>query len=404
MDQNFGVTDLAKLAMTAMGMSLAGNVSKSAGTAVEGQFQKLLEQRAKPAEKPVQGQKPADSDKAPADQAPEDAAKTETEDGQVSGETSESVVEKPAKEDPLEQAKRLAEQGAAFFLPEENFVWIDGDLKTGEIFGVYGPDEYIVAVVDGQRENIPIAGLESQQMDQLQEIVGQLEQLARAIDPEADAMLEATDPTVDHSPAKLLERVVDEQAGKVVGQAAEEVLVTNEDEDVQVELVDVEQAPEQVFHDVKAAPVKVGETYDAPQAQDVNEQIAAQLIPAMEQGQTKVELQLTPEHLGTVKVEITQSENGALHIAITAQSNETRSLLEKHSDSLQHMLASRTQNVVQVEVQRQEESQPKNPYDGHNGQNQQQPQQEQHRPRHSQSSQDFLHQLRLGLVDVEDEA
>ena len=404
MDQNYGVTDLAKLAMTAMGVSLAGNVSKAAGTAADGQFQKLLEQRAKPAEKPVQSQKPADPDKTPADQTADNTVKSEARDSQAAEETVDTAVEKPAKEDPLEQAKRLAELGAMFMQPQADETWIDVDRQSGEILGVYGPEEYVVAVLDGQRENIPIVGLEPQQLDQLQEIVGQLEQLARAADPEADAMLEATDPTVDHSPAKLLERVVDEQAGKVVGQAAEEILAMNEDEDAQVELVDVEQTPEQVFHDVKAAPVKVGEAYDAHQAQDVNEQIAAQLIPAMEQGQTKVELQLTPEHLGTVKVEITQSENGALHIAITAQSNETRSLLEKHSDSLQTMLASRTQNTVQVEVQRQEESQPKNPYDGHNGQNQQQPQQEQHRPRHSQSSQDFLHQLRLGLVDVEDEA
>ena len=150
---------------------------------------------------------------------------------------------------------------------------------------------------------------------------------------------------------------------------------------------------------MKAAPVKVGETYDAPQAQDVNEQIAAQVLPALEQGQTKVELQLTPEHLGSVKIEITQSENGSLHVAISAESSQTRNLLEKHSDSLQNLLAERSQAPVRVEVQRQEESQPKNPYDGHNGQNQQQQQQEQHKPRHPQNSQDFLHQLRLGLVD-----
>lgn len=401
MDQKISTTDLTKLAMAALSKSMAGNNTKAAG-AVEGQFQKLLEQRAKPVEKqPVQDKKPAEQEQDPTGQAVEGTAKPEAKDAEAVEETADAApVGKTPREDPLEQAKRLAEMGAAFFQPDENFTWIDGNLETGEIFGVYGPNEYIVAVTANGTENIPIADLSPQQLDQLQQTVGELKQFAGASDPEADAMLEATDPTVDHSPAKLLEKVVDEQAGKAVGQATEGILTPQEDEDTQVELVDVEQAPEQVFHEVKAAPIKVGESFEPQQAQDVNEQIAAQVIPALEQGQTKVELQLTPEHLGTVKIEITQSENGSLHIALTAQNSQTRDLLAKNTDSLQSLLAARSQNAVQVEVQRQEESQPKNPYDGHNGQNQQQQQQqEQHRPRGSQNSQDFLHQLRLGLVD-----
>ena len=126
----------------------------------------------------------------------------------------------------------------------------------------------------------------------------------------------------------------------------------------------------------------------------------------MEQGQTKVELQLTPETLGSVKVEITQSENGALHVAISAQNSEARNLLAKNADSLQNLLAARSQAPVQVEVQRQEESQPKDPYNGQNGhpsQDQQQ-QQQQRQSEHARSGEDFLHQLRLGLVDeTEDE-
>lgn len=398
MDQKISTTDLTKLAMTAMSMSMTGG-SKAAGAA-EGQFQKLLEQRTRPAEKPTEDTNVGrQQDQDPVDRPAEDGVRpAEAQKAQEGTEETQAPAQQAPKEDPLEQAKRLAEMGAVFFQPEENTIWIECDLETKEIFGVYGPDEYIVAVVDGQRENIPIAGLDPQQMDQLQQIAGDLQQLASAEDPEGDAMLEATDPTVDHSPAKLLEKVVDEQAGKAVGQAAEEVLTPQEDEDTQVELVDVEQAPQQVFRDVKAAPVKVGETYDAPQTQDVNEQIAAQVLPALEQGQTKVELQLTPEHLGTVKVEITQNENGALHIAITAQNSQTRNLLEKSANNLQDLLASRSQSPVRVEVQRQEESQPQHSYDGHNSQHQQQ-QQEQHRPHSSRNSQDFLHQLRLGLVD-----
>ena len=397
MDQKVSTADLSKLAMTAMGLSMAGKGSKLTG-AVEGQFQKLLEQRTKPVEN-QSTTKPQDQDAA---KQPADSTTKQTEAAEGRADSEKQVIgikEKPQQEDPLEQAKRLAEMGAAFFQPEENFVWIDCNLETGEIYGTYGPDEYIIAKVGDQTENIPIAGLNDQQTEQLQQLVGDLQQLASAEDPEGDAMLEATDPTVEHGPAQLLEKVVQEQTGEVVEQAAEEVLAPKEDEDIQTELVDVDRGPEQVFHDVKAAPVKVGESFDPQQVQDVNEQIAAQVVPALQQGETRVELQLTPEHLGTVKVEITQSENGSLHVAITAQNSQTRNLLEKSADSLQNLLASRSQTTVRVEVQRQEESQAQhNNYDGHNSQHQQQ-QQEQHRPRNYQDSQDFLHQLRLGLVD-----
>lgn len=421
MDQKISTTELTRLAMTALSMSMKGNAAKAAGAA-EGQFQKLLEQRAKPAEKPAAKSEVKSPEKQPGDKPAEDAAagvgnkqedqetveqpaeegvnQTEAKGEQVEVKETDVLLEQLPVEDPVEQVKRLAEMGAAFCQPDENFTWIDGDLKTGEIFGVYGPDEYIVAVTDGEKVNIPIVDLEPRQLEQIQQIVGDLKQLAEVEDPETDAMLEATDPTVDHSPAKLLEKVVDDQAGEVIEQVTEEVVAPQEDEDIQVELVDVEQGPKQVFQDVKAPPVKVGETYDAPQqAQDVNEQVAAQVIPALEQGQTKVELQLTPEHLGSVKVEITQSENGTLHVAITAQSSQTRNLLEKSADSLQSLLASRSQSTVRVEVQRQEESQPQQQsYDGHNSQHQQQEQQHQHRHHSAGNSQDFLHQLRLGLV------
>lgn len=414
MDQKISTTDLSKLAMTAMGLSMAGKNAKTAG-AVEGQFQKLLEQRTKPVQKTAQ--KPAEDPKAAGKQDQDTTVDQPAEDGttqqpeavegqQTDVEKTDASVEQAPMEDPLEQAKRLAELGAVFFQPDENTIWINANLETGEIYGAYGPKEYVVAMVDGQTENIPIVDLEPQQLEQLQQIIGDLKQMPSAEDPEADAMLESTDPTVEHGPAQLLEKVVQEQTGETVKQVTEEVLTPaktqeEDNEDIQVELVDVDQgqAAKQVFQDVKAAPVKVGESFEPQLAQDVNEQITAQVIPAMEQGETRVELQLTPEHLGTVKVEIVQSENGSLHIAITAQNSQTRNLLEKSADNLQSLLASRSQSTVRVEVQRQEENQPQhNNYDGHNSQQQQQ-QQEQHRPRSYQDSQDFLHQLRLGLVD-----
>ena len=187
-----------------------------------------------------------------------------------------------------------------------------------------------------------------------------------------------------------------------------EKLVQN-DKEPEAEIAGAEQAPRPVFERVEAAPVKVGETYRAEDSQqvdqpDVASQIDSKLGQALERGDSYVRIQLDPEALGQVTVEISQSSDGALRVAITAHSSETRSLLERHSSDLQGLLSSRTQQNVQVEVQRQQESQQgqnQHPYDGHNGHAQEQSGQ-QHQRRQERSSQDFIQQLRLGLIPMED--
>lgn len=171
------------------------------------------------------------------------------------------------------------------------------------------------------------------------------------------------------------------------------------------EVTEAEQAaPRQIFRDVEAVPVKVGEAPAAEEteAPDVARQVLPQLAQALEKGESMVRVQLTPDSLGVVTVEISQSADGILRVALSAHSSETRSLLERHASDLQGLLAGRTQDSVQVEVQRQQESQQnqnQHPYDGHNGQDQSGRQQEQQQRRQgSGHSQDFMQQLRLGLV------
>lgn len=182
---------------------------------------------------------------------------------------------------------------------------------------------------------------------------------------------------------------------------------TEDTSESKAEVTDVEQAPQRVFQDVESTPVKVGETYQTEEP-DVAKQIDTQLAQALNKGETHVRLQLTPEHLGSVTVDVTQNSDGILRIAISAHSSETRGLLERHLGNLQMMLANRTQQTVQVEVQRQEESQQgqnqENPYDGHNGSNREE-QEERQRQRNNQqekaATQDFAQQLRLGLIPEE---
>lgn len=230
-------------------------------------------------------------------------------------------------------------------------------------------------------------------------------------DPEADAMLEASAPGADNSPAALLEKATAEQFGKEVQQAAEEVQPEDKEGGGEFEILDAEQAPQRLFHDVEAAPVKVGEVYDAQQTEepDVAGQIDAQLANALETGESLVRVQLNPENLGTVTVEISQSADGVLRVALSAHSSETRGLLERHAADLQGLLNSRTQQSVEVDVQRGQESQQNQQqqqnYEGHNGhaQDSQEERRQQHRE-HPASSQDFMQQLRLGLIPSDGEA
>lgn len=188
----------------------------------------------------------------------------------------------------------------------------------------------------------------------------------------------------------------------------EEVKPQGEEDDAQVELLDTQQGPRQLFRDVEAAPVKVGEAYDVQETQepDVARQIDTQLAQALEKGESMVRIQLTPEHLGSVTVEISQSADGILRVALSAHSAETRGLLERHAGDLQGMLSSRGQEV-QVDVQRQQESQQgqnqqhQQNYDGHNGHAQDGQERRQQRREHT-SPQDFMQQLRLGLIPGEE--
>ena len=130
-------------------------------------------------------------------------------------------------------------------------------------------------------------------------------------------------------------------------------------------------------------------------------QIGEQLTKALESGETRVEIQLTPENLGKVTIEVTLNQEGALHITLHAENPETRSLLARDMGSLQMMLTRDTQQDVRVEVPQQQENH--NIYDQQHGQHQQQHSQQQRRQERRENPEDFLHQLRLGLIPVDGE-
>lgn len=166
-----------------------------------------------------------------------------------------------------------------------------------------------------------------------------------------------------------------------------------------------EEAPAEapVFGEVEAPPVKVGEAPKAEKPETpVEEQIAPKLTEALQKGETRVELSLTPENLGKVTVEMTWKEDGGLVVQLHAENHRTQGLLEKSVSGLEALLSRENQQEVRVEVPRQQESQQQNFYDGRQGHGGQR-QQERRQGRQTGSGEDFLQQLRLGLIPSEED-
>lgn len=159
-----------------------------------------------------------------------------------------------------------------------------------------------------------------------------------------------------------------------------------------------------VFRELRDIPVKVGEAQTAvrsgSEAAEVESQIDSAMVQAFKSGENRIELQLTPEHLGRIKVEMTWEADGTLRVALHAESDHTRGLLEKDAAGLQALLSRSAQQEVKVELPDRQEHQQlfEDGRQGGNRQGRQSQQQQEHR----QNEQDFLHQLRLGLIPTED--
>lgn len=287
------------------------------------------------------------------------------------------------------------QEAVAFAYNQETGEWYK---TTIEIKGHLAPGEGVKGWLEGPGIQPRMMAAAVQPMVQRQAIPVEETVETAVVQSQPEEVIE-----VSTQPEMNLEQ--DVQPKTEISETSAPVVQETAEEGEKVEVTDVSVGAKPVFHDVEAAPIKVGEAPAAEQGDtpDVGRQLSAPLVNALEQGDSRVTVQLNPENLGSVEIEITQSANGVLHVALTAANSETRGLLEKHAANLQAMLGSRGQEVVQVEVQRQEESQQgqNHSYDGHNGNPNQQQQQEQRRQRQSQNGGDFLQQLRLGLIPLD---
>ena len=164
-------------------------------------------------------------------------------------------------------------------------------------------------------------------------------------------------------------------------------------------------ASQPLFHDVKAAPVKVGENFQLDtQEPDMDANLADTIRFAAQQGLQQIEIRLSPENLGNLTIKLTQAADGTLQVVLHAANARAASLLNQHMDGLNAALQVHSQNSeVRVEVQRNEDSQQTQQQQQQtdpNGHNQQQ--QEQQRRQESEHSEDFVQRLRLGLFGLDD--
>jgi len=124
----------------------------------------------------------------------------------------------------------------------------------------------------------------------------------------------------------------------------------------------------------------------------------------LEQGTQTVAVKLAPEHLGTMVVEFTYSQDGSLHVILQASNPKAASLLNQHTAGLNSLLQSNTQAPVYVEVQQQDSSQSFQEQSQHQNHGHGNSQQESQHQKQQKQTQDFLEQLRLGMVSLDTQA
>ena len=167
----------------------------------------------------------------------------------------------------------------------------------------------------------------------------------------------------------------------------------------------MQEAP--LFEHVEAPVVKVAEvSRPIPlEAENGVEQLGNELNLVVNSADAnRIEVTLTPENLGKLTVEITRGSDGTLSVVLHTTTERAANLLDRGADGLRQMLAANSEREVQVQVRGSEETQQQflNP-DGQNDQENRQQQQQNRRRDEQRNTQDFLQQLRLGLVDVDDQ-
>lgn len=353
--------------------------AKSADSAGDGQeFEDMLVQQSKAQQGNSRPQKKAEDKKAP--EKPEQKSTQEDEAAEEGGElaaalvTSQPVVPIAA----FDTAEvKVAEDGTVILEP------------TGMEGIAQEQAAEVVGTAEVQPETVP-------QQEQVQEV--QFQQAAETVQGapkqeqpkvESQEVLEDTDVKDTGKPEITV------QESQQDGKPRDEEMEAN-----------VEQQSQPVFHNVRSTPVKVADVQRPVDAEEPQapQQIANDVLQAIEQGQNVVRIQLNPANLGSVTIELSRDAAGQLSIIMNPETARAASILTQHSSSLMAVLMNSGETTVSIEVNMPENAENAgmmmNP-DGHNGQN---PEDEDEKKKKQQdrtegvNAVDFLSQLRLGLI------
>lgn len=275
---------------------------------------------------------------------------------------------------PMDQAMAVQPEGAAV-VPVQSAVTMDTAL---------------------QADAMSLAGAQLQEMQQPVQAPGM--EAAAAVNPEQSVPQQAGE--------MVIPTTAEAGAAEDMTQQMPQTDVRQDQQGQQTEQAAVQSWHTPLFRDVEAAPVKVG---DAPvdmtaPAEEVKTSLSHALKGALEQGDQFLEIRLSPANLGNVVAEFTRNPDGALHVVLRAETEQAAKLLSNHASSLGLMLQDSTHAEVRVEVPQPQQEQTAWQQEQNGGQQQRQQQQQQQQQQPRREAESFLHQLRLGLVQMETQA
>ena len=392
---------MAQMAVQFSQNSLPQVGNSTSGTGEKSQFQTMLEDKKTQAESTRPEQKPADStasQEAPVQKPVEDGGQTEaapSTDGQNDRVLAELAAALTAPAVPVQVPVVIQEPEAAE--PQAEVLALTAEIlpaaeqqpqgvETAAPVAHEAPAQQAVPLQEAQPELVQTQTQTQQVQPQSQENVQQ----PQTVQPQAQAQQEVQ-PVVEEQTQVRAEAPDVQTSGKQSQDTPDAVTVQDNS------------AGQPLFREVETAPVKVG---NAPTLDTTSDQFDANLsrtlMGALEQGQQKVALRLSPEHLGNLTVELTRSDAGVLQVVLRAENEQTAHLLREHASTLGMLLQSSGQGEVRVEVpQARESERPWQQPDQQNGQQERGQSRHQEQQPRREETEDFLHQLRLGLYQAD---
>ena len=336
-------------------------------------------------------------------QKPENGQNTQTKPTTDQGKTEDATVtqpEQPLSDEELELRMALLGGMNPYSISLQNVMPAEGQVQADGLVEVCATGQQPVAEVEqvvggapeaGQNTQ-PIVPMESQQEVSAAEVSEQ---------PQEQTVTQETVETTETLEQQGLQTTgkaqMQEQAD---GQQDDSTQKDNNGTtDVQVTTGNTK-APER---ETEQTMIKVGDgdTLDATEP-EFDTKLAKQIETALDRGQQKVTVQLTPEHLGKITIEMSKNDNGLLNVVLRTENEHTAHLLREQTSVLSNLLQHGGQDEVRVQVaQPQEaETQWKQPDQEQNGHNQQSQQQQKGK---RDETEQFLQQLRLGLLTQSEE-